>query len=224
MNLLSMSRKSIGGVLRSSWEKVIKGFCKPILIKYLGRRPEVTKINLCGGDIHIPGYLSVDLVLSSDLILDLSKRNLPFKSNSIDIVVCISAINYFTRERGRQIIKETYRVLHNGGIARFAVQDLRSLAQRYVDNDLIFYFQKLADNTERFTGPTIGDKFASWLYGYATAGGPCRYFYDFDSLAYLFREAGFTTVENKNYLDSRISEINKIDNRPDQMFFLEAVK
>ena len=55
-------------------------------------------------------------------------------------------------------------------------------------------------------------------------GMPCRYFYDYDSLAYLFKEAGFPIVEQKQFRESRLKDIELIDNRPDQMLFLEAVK
>jgi ubiquinone/menaquinone biosynthesis C-methylase UbiE len=164
------------------------------------------------------------MVLSADLILDLSKAKLPFKNGSIDSVICISGINYFSRSQGKKLVNETYRVLKMGGIARFAVQDLKSLARKYVEGDYEFFFQKLPDGNERLEGPTLGDKFVSWFYGYPTAGGPCRYFYDYESLAYIFHDAGFSVVEQKSYLESRLSEIEKIDNRPDQMFFLEAVK
>ena len=70
---------------------------------------------------------------------------------------------------------------------------------------------------------TLGDKFAAWFYGYV-AVGPCRYFYDYESLAALFIMAGFSVVEKKDFMQSRLDHIELIDNRPDQMFFLEAVK
>ena len=52
----------------------------------------------------------------------------------------------------------------------------------------------------------------------------CEYFYDFDSLAYLFRDAGFSLVERKAYRESRLPEVGLLDNRADQMFYLEALK
>ena len=71
----------------------------------------------------------------------------------------------------------------------------------------------------------MGDKFNAWFYGYKTHGGKhCKYFYDFDSLYVLFKKAGFTVIEKKEYLESIITNIALIDNRPEQMFFLEAVK
>jgi predicted SAM-dependent methyltransferase len=210
--------------IRVSWLSISKGYLKSIMIQYTSHMPDGSKINLCSGTIKVPGYCSIDLVLSADLILDLSKVKLPFKNGSIDAAICISGINYFSRLQGEKLVNETYRVLKLGGIARFAVQDLKSLTRKYVEEDYDFFFQKLPNGKERFDGSTLGDKFVSWFYGYPTAGGPCKYFYDYESLAYIFHDAGFSIVEQKSYLESRLSEIDKIDNRPDQMFFLEAVK
>jgi len=184
----------------------------------------VKRVNLCCGTQRIPGYLGVDFGGKVDLRLDLERHDLPFKPNSLESVLCMSAINYFTRTRAQEIVCEIYRVLQPGGITRFGVQDLQSIAQRYVDRDLDFFFQKLPDGRERFEGPTLGDKFAAWFYGYAIKGVPCRYFFDYDSLAYLFKTAGFSIIERKQYQESRLDYIELIDNRPDQMFFLEAIK
>lgn len=187
-------------------------------------KAHVRRVNLCSASQRIPGYLSVDFIGNVDLRLDLNKNNLPFDDNSLDAVLCISAINYFTRTRGQEIVNEVYRVLQPGGIARFGVQDLHRLARRYVDGDVEFFSQKLPDGKDRFEGPTLGDKFVAWFYGYAIKGNPCRYFYDYESLAHLFKTAGFTAVEEKRFMDSRLEHIELIDNRADQMFFLEAVK
>lgn len=184
---------------------------------------DVHKINLCCGAQKIPGYLGIDYGGQIDLKLNLQKGNLPFNEGALDVVTCVSAINYFTRARGQEIVNEVYRVLEPGGIARFSVQDLESIAKRYVEKDVAFFFQTNPDGRERFEGVTLGDKFASWFYGYV-AVGPCRYFYDYDSLAYLFISAGFSVVERKEYRQSRLEHIDLIDNRPDQMFFLEAIK
>ncbi len=184
----------------------------------------IHRMNLGCGTQRIPGYCGIDADSSAELPLDLSYCNLPFGSESQDAVICVSAINYFTRQRSAELVQEAYRVLKIGGVARFSVQDMEALARRYVEKDREFFFQKLPDGRERLEGPTMGDKYAAWFYGYMTAGGRCRYFYDYDSLAYLFKQAGFRVVERKEYLDSRLEHIELIDNRPDQMFFLEALK
>lgn len=199
-------------------------YVKRRIISLRLRRLSISKINLCCGHQKIPGYFGIDFSRGVDLYLDLSKDDLPFRDNSLDVVVCMSAINYFTRSRGQELVNDIYRVLRPGGIARFGVQDMESIALRYVRKERDFFFQKLPDGRERFEGPTLGDKFAAWFYGYAIKSSPCRYFYDYDSLSYLFKTAGFTIVEKKSFHDSRLEYIEMIDNRPDQMFFLEALK
>lgn len=181
-------------------------------------------VNLCCGQQKVEGYFGIDANDGADLRLDLARINLPFQECSLKVIVCMSAINYFTRARARELIGEMHRVLEPGGVCRVGVQDMKSLAERYIRGDEEFFFQKLVDGRDRFEGPTIGDKFAAWFYGYSAGTSHCKYFYDFASLAYLFDEAGFELVERKNYRESRIAEIEQLDNRADQMFFLEATK
>ncbi|MBN1755108.1 class I SAM-dependent methyltransferase [bacterium] len=183
------------------------------------------KVNLCSGSILLSGYWNIDLFPGADFMADLEKSLLPFPDNSMSVVVCISSINYFSRERGSAIIKDVRRILKPGGIARFASQDLQLIARKYLERDRDFFFEKLPDGQDRYPGATFGDKFNAWFYGYQTSQGKhCRYFYDYESLEVLFREAGFKVVEQRVYMDSRLPDIEKIDNRPEQMFFLEAVK
>lgn len=180
--------------------------------------------NLGSGSARVEGFCAIDITGAADLLVDLSRHGIPFPDSSLEGVVCMSAINYFTRSRAAELIAETHRVLRDRGVARFGSQDMKSLARRYVENDEGFFFQTLNDGRERFPGPTIGDKFAAWFYGHETAGGPCRYFYDYESLAHLFTEVGFSVVERRKYGDSRLLEAMLLDNRAEQMFYLEAVK
>jgi predicted SAM-dependent methyltransferase len=200
------------------------GRCKYAYIKLLGNS-RYAKINLCSGTMLLEGYCNIDLCVGSDLVLDLEKTLLPFPDNSINVVVCISSINYFSRERAKKIISDVYRVLKVGGVARFGTQDLRRIAEKYVNNDVEFFFQKLPNGEDRFVGQTMADKINSWFYGYEVAKNKgCKYVYDYVTLESLFREAGFSVIENKKYQESVIPNISEIDNRPDQMFFLEAVR
>ena len=182
------------------------------------------RVNLGSGNRPLSGYLNIDINPGADLCLNLDTTDLPLADSSADAVVCMSAINYFTRQRASELIRETHRVLKPRGVARFGAQDMEMLARLYVNHDETFFMQKLPDGRERFEGPTLGDKFVAWFFGYAAGGHPCRYFYDYESLAWLFRQAGFSRVQRRNFMDSVLPEVKEIDNRPEQMFFLEAVK
>lgn len=182
------------------------------------------KINLASGNQIIPGYLSSDVFRGVDLRLDLSKSKLPFPSGSVDSIICTSGINYITYGEARLLIKEIHRVLNDGGVCRMSVQDLDLLIKYYYENNTDFFNQKSADGTERFPGFDIADKFNNWFSGFYANGHSCKYVYNYESLKHLFVDGGFRTVERKAYLESRLDNINLIDNRADQMFFLEAVK
>ena len=181
---------------------------------------EVLRINLCCGPVKLTGYVNIDIDPSADLVLDLEKTLLPFSDASVDVVVCMSAINYFTRERAQVIIRDVHRVLRPGGIVRFGVQDLRILAEKYLRRDTNFFFQRLPDGGSRFPGETFADKFSLWY----CRSGFGKYVYDFETLALLFDRAGFVKIENRKYCESALPEIDAIDNRPEQMFYLEASK
>lgn len=203
----------------------IRGYFLYLLIRIGIHTKKVTKINVGCGTVLLDGYCNIDIFGSVDLVLDLEKKLLPFRKNSIDSAVCISAINYFSRDRGEKIIRNIYEVLKPGGVMRIGTQDLRLIAEKYVHNDIDFFFQKLPNGKERFLGETMCDKFNSWFYGYAIKRGRgCKYFYDYETLEILCKKAGFRVVEKRNFMDSRIPDVEKIDNRPDQMFFLEALK
>ncbi|GEM_PF-112065 len=181
-------------------------------------------INLCCGPVRLPGFVNIDITPGGDIQLDLERELLPFPDESMDAVICISAINYFSYRRGAEIIKDVFRVLKPGGVARFATQDLRILAGNYLDRTSVFYHEKLADGRDRFPGKTVADKFNEFFYGFCSGNKHCNYVYDYESLAVHFREAGFGVIEQKEYRNSRIPGADTFDNRPEQMFFLEAVK
>ncbi len=195
------------------------------LVKCFQLRCGAYKINLCSGPVHIDGYVNVD-IKNADIVLDMERDRLPFPADSASAIVCISSINYFSKGRAQIIIEDVYKILKKNGVARFATQDLESIAQKYVNKDGEFFFQKLPDGRQRFKGETPCDMLNSWFYGgYQTAGNKfSKYFYDYETLALMFKRAGFENIRKKHFRESLLVEVDQIDNRPEQMFFLEAVK
>ena len=183
-----------------------------------------TRINLCGGSAKASGWTNIDLDPAADIRIDLEKELLPFADRTVDAVVCMSAINYFERARAREILRDVHRVLVPGGWLRLGTQDLRVLARKYLDRDEAFLLEKLPDGRDRFPGPTMADKFCNWFYGFVAQGKPCRYVYDAESLSLLLVEAGFEQVRECRYRESEFPGMESFDNRPEQMFYLEATK
>jgi len=171
------------------------------------------KLNLCSGYDKLVGYINLDKVFGYDLV-----RELPFETNSVEIVSVSHGLNYFSYTECESLVSEIYRVLKPTGVVRASLPDLRRWAKYYLDNDIDFLFQKY-NGKDRFIGTTAGDKFIGQVYHYGA-----KYFFDFDSLKVIFSKAGFTTIENRPYLDSRIEEVKLLDTRPELSFYIEAVK
>lgn len=182
------------------------------------------RVNLCCGPAVLADWINVDCYPGAQVVLDLEKDLLPFSDDSVAQLVCISAINYFTLQRGREIIQDVHRVLRPGGVARFGVQDLRILTSHYLNRNADFYYERLPDGRDRYPGRTFAEKFNAFCNGFPVAGHPCKFIYDYETLSLLFTEAGFDLVEEKNFGQSRIDDVLLLDNRKEQMFFLEAVK
>ena len=102
------------------------------------------KLHLCSGDRYLEGYENIDckgILVSEDSIIkkltldnyysgskigelkdfyidkrfNLLGNNLPYKDNSIDEVVMISAIEHFSLRQAQNIVSEIYRVLRVRG-------------------------------------------------------------------------------------------------------------
>lgn len=161
------------------------------------------KVNLCG--VGLDGFVNVDISLKADKIRDLSWMRLPFKDNSVDYLICMSAINYFTKKRAQKIINDVYRVLKPNGVCRFGTQDLAKICSGYLSNDF---------SCERVN---------EWFRGYKSNGRKCKYVYDSETLWMMFYETGFREITPCAYKNSP-NDIGQYDNRPEQMFFIEAKK
>lgn len=186
---------------------------------------KLKKLNLCSGSNILYDYINLDVSTNSDIICDLEKKNLPFKNNQFDTIVCISAINYFERKRAIEILKEVYRVLEYGGIFRISTQCLDKLINHYINKNKFFFNQTGKNNLPLFPGENFSEKLLNWFYGFETIEGhKTKYIYNFEILSNILKNIGFKNIENKKFLDSKIKNIDKIDNREDQCFFLECEK
>lgn len=168
------------------------------------------KVNLCGTGLN--GFVNVDLSHKADLRVNLEKKPLPFRDGSVDAVICMSAINYFTKERALFLIKDVHRVLKVGGIVRFGVQDFKLICAKYLAGEAGFDC----------------DRINAWFGNsddYTIKGHKVKYMYDSNTLKNLFKQAGLPFVNEKEFYQTNYDmDLAKYDNRPDQMFYLEAWK
>lgn len=180
------------------------------------------QLNLGCGALPLKGYSNLDIG-GGDHIINLAMHPIPCDDNSINTVVSTSFINYLPFNASVRLVKEVHRVLKPGGITRFSVQDLHLFCQKYINRDQAFFSSTESINRIPIKAST-GMLFNQWFFGHETPGGNCKQFYDYETLASIFTYAGFSKVKRMNAFQSAIKDIHQIDNRPEQMFFLEAVK
>jgi predicted SAM-dependent methyltransferase len=101
---------------------------------------------------------------------------------------------------------EAYRVLKKGGRARICVPDLEHAIMLYRSGD-----------KEKALGYFFLDSTAGAFYRH-------RYMYDFDLLQSILGKIGFTVIERCSYREGKVPDIDKLDNRPEEMLYVEAVK
>ncbi|MDP2947204.1 MAG: methyltransferase domain-containing protein [Nanoarchaeota archaeon] len=112
-----------------------------------------------------------------------------FKDNSVDLIYCCHAFEYFDREEAKKALKEWKRILKTGGILRLAVPDFEAIVrvyQKYKDLDqqgiLGPLYGKMAIKTKK------GEKF---IYH--------KTVYDFKSLKKFLEESGFKKIKRYDW-------------------------
>ena len=168
------------------------------------------KVNLCG--VGLEGFVNVDISWKADIRRNLNWQRVPFEDNSVDALICMSAINYFHKDRAEYLIKDVYRVLKPKGICRFGVQDLETICRKYLSGDPRFGCERV---NRWFNSPSTD--------GFKASGQRNKYVYDYITLKDLFVAAGFDFIHRSFYQDA-MYELSQYDNREDQMFFLEVAK
>jgi predicted SAM-dependent methyltransferase len=139
----------------------------------------------------IPGFVHVDLCDMPHIDHKSSIDQLPFFTNdSVELIYCSHAFEYFDREQARAVLKEWLRVLAPGGLLRLAVPDFDSLVKVY----------RQTGQLGRILGPLYGrmniftSEGATTLYHKTT--------YDEMSLAELLLEMGFVEPQRWNWRET----------------------
>ncbi len=170
----------------------------------------MTKVNLCGAGLK--DFINIDASWKADKTVNLNRRKIPMKDNSVDVLICMSAIGYFTKERGEFLIRDVHRILKYGGVCRFGTQDLELICENFLANDPDFKCERINE----------------WFNGYEASGHKSKYVYDEITLLKLFINSGFdmSNIFCMPYQESAdlTVKLGQYDNRSEQMFFIEAVK
>ncbi len=146
------------------------------------------QLHLGCGKRYIPGFVHIDLDDFPHIDYRTRIDRLPmFADETVHLIYCSHALQYFDREEAPAILSEWHRVLATGGILRIAVPDFPSLVSVYEEN------RDLAD----ILGPLYGRIVIQTPEGAATLYH--RTAYDYRSLEQICFQAGFRSVRRYDW-------------------------
>jgi len=137
------------------------------------------------------------------LVRDVRKA-LPFASESATVIYASHLIEHLTRDDGRRLVAECYRVLVPGGILRLVTPDLEQLARTYLSEK--HDSGGAADRFMRDSGifPSDNQPLPVRWYRRWFRYDSHKWLYDAASLGSTIKECHFSTWQRRGYLESSI--------------------
>jgi SAM-dependent methyltransferase len=133
-------------------------------------------------------------------------KHFPYSNGAFDNVFSCHMLEHLYRSEAVSCVNEVYRVLKPGGVFRVIVPDLDIAVREYDGTDPGSFLEKIYVNTQR------RDKNRHhWMYTAA-------------SLSELLLRAGFGRAQRCTYRSGRCPDLERLDSRPDESLFMEAVK
>jgi predicted SAM-dependent methyltransferase len=167
------------------------------------------KLHLGSGASSLEGWINIDMSPTADLSMHLG-WSLPFEDASADCVYLSHVLEHlYYKDEALSLLTEIGRVLAPRGIVRLVVPDIEKCIRAYAHGDQEFFEtrKKYWPYSARYQTPL------EHFLEYAGAGirpgdfWGHKYGYDFETLATLLREAGFSRVEQSEYMKSEHGEL-----------------
>ena len=136
------------------------------------------------GSKFIPGFIHIDLGGYDHIDHNRDIRDLGiFANETVDLIYCCHALEYFDRYEVITVLTEWYRVLKKGGILRLSVPDFEAIVNIYL---------KYGDlDHQGILGPLYG----KWQNSNDIETMYHKTAYDFTSLTKVLKNIGFNTVK-----------------------------
>jgi predicted SAM-dependent methyltransferase len=148
------------------------------------------QLHLGCGKRYIPGFVHVDLDDYPHIDYRHDISSLPmFADDSVDLIYCCHALEYYDRGEALGVSKEWHRVLKPGGILRLAVPDFEAIVKVYLK------YQDLAH--QGILGPLYGRMVMKTADGEKVIHHKTAY--DFASLKTVLEAVGFKNIHRYDW-------------------------
>lgn len=198
------------------FKKIIKRINEKFIWKYLLLRKIKTKegllkLNLGAGKNPIEGWVNADFVPeNSDVLYIDVRKKMPFKSNTFDYIISEHLIEHLSREEGKKMVKECFRILKKGGKIRISTPNIAFIASLYKkNNNNKYYIKKI---TKRFLKDFYGEDYRPvFVINNAFYNWGHKFLYDERLLMETLKEAGFKGIKREIYGRSKDKNLNKVE-------------
>lgn len=169
------------------------------------------------GPRRLEGWVNLDGWSSeaTDYVHDL-RTKLPFADGSVTRIFTEHVLEHLEFDVAQEVLKDFFRVLKPTGRIRIIVPDLEKCCVAFMNRDRDWFSKVDA------VRPTAGDGFNQIFYSHFH-----RYIYDFETLAFALRNAGFSTVTLSSHQQSSDVHLN-LDNDSEARqlvsLYVEAVR
>ena len=138
------------------------------------------KLNLGCGDNYKPGYINIDKYNESiaDKICDI--ENLPFKSNSIDLIEADQLIEHFDYVQSKYVLSEWFRILKPEGALILETPDLEMTYKKFISENI---------DSQKMT--------LQWIFGINSSGFHHKTGFTLNLLRDLLEEIGFEKISSE---------------------------
>lgn len=169
-------------------------------------------IHLGSGGEHKTGWVNIDLAGDPvELAWNLA-RPLPFPDGVADAVFHEHLLEHIPLAAGVGLMRESRRILKAGGVLRVGVPDAGQLLHSYVNRD--GYLERLHPNRPT---PLLAVQELFYWNRHCTM-------YDFDTLDFLARAAGFEGVQRRGFGESTIVPVPDTERRRAETLYVEMVR
>jgi len=181
-------------------------------------------VNIGSGGKGQSGWVNVEIIPMQDTTLCLDvRRRLPLADDSVARLLAEHVVEHMDfRDDLPTVLRDWRRVLQPGGVIRIIVPDAGRFLRAYASADPTRWHD-LGWNMERLPAGLYTPMHV--INHVFHQGGEHLFAYDFETLAWALRQAGFSTVEQMSYRTSRdpTLAIDQANHAPYSLY-VEAVK
>ena len=104
----------------------------------MDKKEKIVKLHVGCGNIYLDGFINIDLDPAHKLKVDLRAdiRDLPFKDNSVDVILAYHVIEHVHFHEALEMFKNWYRILKPGGWIVIECPDLVKTSKSFLDNTI----------------------------------------------------------------------------------------